>query len=272
MSLLAALPLLLIQAAALPPTLQPVPEALRVTFTNALRKSAAFAPATGRVLDRELKGFSTPEAPFPAWVVEFHWKEKTVNHTGVAMLIDIPAFVKTNGASESEIAKELKAREGVWGLATIFEDRTFDQWREQMLQARRSAYEASAIGDIRTMMSAQMAYSYGNGGAYDELRCLLEPPKCLAGSKEQAFIDRGLTLDEKGGFRRKFYPGPPFKEKGVKSASSIASFAYTAFPASPETGTRGFCGDASGEICFTPDGSEPKVAAGRCARPCQLLK
>jgi len=272
MSILAALPLLLLQAAAPAPALQPVSEELRAAFTKALRKSENFAPASGRALERDLKGYSSPDAPFPAWVVEFHWKEKAVLHTGVAMFIDVPEFLKKNGGSEAEVNKELKGREGVWGVATLFEDKNFDQWREMMLQARRSANEAAAVGDIRTMMSAQMAYSYGNGGAYDQVRCLLEPAQCLAGSKEKAFIDRSLTLDEKNGFKRKFYPGAKFTGKGAKSTSSIASFAYTAFPSSPEMGSRGFCGDDSGQVCFTVDGLEPRVSAGRCARPCTLLK
>ena len=49
------------------------------------------------------------------------------------------------------------------------------------LRARVSANEASAIGDIRTVISAQAAYSSASQGGYGELRCLSEPKTCLTG-------------------------------------------------------------------------------------------
>lgn len=38
-----------------------------------------------------------------------------------------------------------------------------------------------------------------------------------------------------------------------------------------ETGIHGFCGDASGRVCYTDGGAEPTVTAGRCAPSCRDL-
>ena len=40
-----------------------------------------------------------------------------------------------------------------------------------LLRARVSANEAAAIGDIRTVISAQAAYQSSNAGFYDNLPC-----------------------------------------------------------------------------------------------------
>jgi hypothetical protein len=53
------------------------------------------------------------------------------------------------------------------------------------------------------------------------------------------------------------------------------SFAYIAVPEEPgETGVRGFCGDSTFLICFTPDGREPRVTpGGKCdLATCQELQ
>jgi len=53
------------------------------------------------------------------------------------------------------------------------------------------------------------------------------------------------------------------------------TYAYVAVPMNRgQTGVRGFCGDANGIVCFTPDGSEPEVADGACVvgRGCMPLR
>ncbi|HSD30255.1 MAG TPA: hypothetical protein VLL75_23350 [Vicinamibacteria bacterium] len=55
----------------------------------------------------------------------------------------------------------------------------------------------------------------------------------------------------------------------------VVSFAYIAVPEEPgETGVRGFCGDSTFLICFTPDGREPRVTpGGKCdLATCQELQ
>jgi hypothetical protein len=61
--------------------------------------------------------------------------------------------------------------------------------------------------------------------------------------------------------------GPPAEaaEGTPVSPTSVASYAYVAVPIQRnQTGVRGFCGDANGIVCFTPDGSEPEVVDGAC--------
>lgn len=150
-----------------------------------------------------------------------------------------------------------------------------------LLRARLSANESATIGDIRTVISAQTAYSAANGGHYEgRMPCLLVPSQgCIPGYSPNAatFLDSALvSLDAKNGYTRKLVQGPPPDglDPQVSSPSSVASFAYLAVPVKQgNTGIRGFCGDASGTICSTPDGSEPTVVAGTCdLSTCEMLR
>lgn len=50
------------------------------------------------------------------------------------------------------------------------------------------------------------------------------------------------------------------------------AFAFTATPIAPgRTGIHGFCLDSTSRMCFTADGTEPRVAASRCAASCPDL-
>ena len=141
-----------------------------------------------------------------------------------------------------------------------------------LLRARVSANQSSAVGDIRAVISGQTAYASANGGYYDTLECLASAAPCIPGyTGPTPFIDAALVNEVKSGYRRRFHRGAPASGDGI-SPSSITSFAYTAVPVEVgRTGTRGFCGDASGRICFTNDGSEPPVVDGACAEPCNAL-
>ena len=48
-----------------------------------------------------------------------------------------------------------------------------------LLKARASANESAAIGDCRTVISAQHAYASANGGFFDSLECLAFPTSCI---------------------------------------------------------------------------------------------
>jgi hypothetical protein len=125
--------------------------------------------------------------------------------------------------------------------------------------------EPTAIGDVRTLISAQAAYKAANGGFFDSrLACLQDPAACIPGYPRNGptFLDASLTsLQPRGGYTRSFVPGPPAEGRpaGV-SRSSTRSFAYVAVPAEPgHSGVRGFCGDSSGSVCSTADGRVPRV-------------
>ena len=140
-----------------------------------------------------------------------------------------------------------------------------------LLRARVSANEAATIGDIRTVISAQSAYQSANQGLYDTMPCLATPANCIPNYTGPTFIDPALaSATLKNGYRRTFHPGPASGQRpSGTSPSSLDQWAYVAVPASNQTGVRAFCGDFSGIILFTPDGSEPPVSEGKCDQNAQ---
>lgn len=149
-----------------------------------------------------------------------------------------------------------------------------------LLRARVSANEAAAIGDVRTVISAEAAYQSANCGAYGRMECLSNPrgPGCIVDYPAAAptFLDPTLSSAQlKSGYQRTFHAGAEMaltQGPGCPGGKGLESFAYTAEPAARgQTGVRGFCGDASGRVCFTIDGSAPSVTNGRCAEDCTPL-
>jgi hypothetical protein len=138
-----------------------------------------------------------------------------------------------------------------------------------MLRARVSANEASAIGDVRTVISAQAAYQSASRGDYGEIACLSAPSTCLAGYSGPRFLDPALAaLEVKGGYKRAFHPGP----RGTR-ARTLRAFAYTAVPVRPgHTGVRSFCGEGSGAIRFDPTGADIEPVNGACPATLDELK
>lgn len=147
-----------------------------------------------------------------------------------------------------------------------------------LLRARVSANEAATIGDIRTVISAEAAYQSASGGYYGPLECMAAPTTCLPAYSGPTFLDPELaSATVKNGYRRTFHPGAAVSTNtplGVPAPTRrLESFAYTAVPAERgRTGTRGFCGDSTGRICYTADGSEPAVAGGACDPGCPDLR
>jgi prepilin-type N-terminal cleavage/methylation domain-containing protein len=139
-----------------------------------------------------------------------------------------------------------------------------------LLRARVSANESATIGDIRTVISGQAAYQSANGGWYDQITCLTGPPiTCIPQypATGPTFLDSAIaSLAPKSGYIRTFLPGPV--PAGVTlgvttSASSRSSYAYLATPVNNgQTGVRGFGGDSSGVLCFSPQGTVPGTLNG----------
>jgi type II secretory pathway pseudopilin PulG len=138
-----------------------------------------------------------------------------------------------------------------------------------LLKARGTANESAAIGDIRTVISAEAAYQSTNKGLYGDIGCLSTPATCVKGYTGPEFIDAELaSLAVKTGYKRAFFPG----KKGAR-ARSFQGWAYTAVPAEPgKTGTRSFCGEASGVIRVDPQGGDIKPVGGVCPATLEVLK
>ena len=143
-----------------------------------------------------------------------------------------------------------------------------------LLRARVSANEAGTIGDIRAVSSAQAAFASSANGNYGALTCLTSPSNaaCIANYPAAAptFLDASLTTvpSNKSGYARSFAPGPV---SGL--AGQVAGFLYQAIPvAVNQTGVRGFAGDHSGRICFTPNGLPPAYLGVALDPACTVIQ
>jgi prepilin-type N-terminal cleavage/methylation domain-containing protein len=133
-----------------------------------------------------------------------------------------------------------------------------------LLRARVSANESATIGDVRTVISGMAAYQSANAGWYDQiLSCLaVAGPTCIPNYPANAptFLDSNIAfILPKSGYNRSFEPGPaPVPTSPLASGTQSSSYAYLASPVNQgQTGVRGFGGDSSGVLCFTPDGQTP---------------
>jgi type IV pilus assembly protein PilA len=137
-----------------------------------------------------------------------------------------------------------------------------------LLRARVSSNESATIGDIRTVISAEAAYQGTNGGYYEGLfTCMSTKGGCVpnAPNTSPTYLDKVLAQQQpKSGYARLFTGGPPpvgDPEVGNSlSATSVVGYGYQASPLNQgQTGVRGFGGDSSGILCFTPDGVAPAL-------------
>jgi prepilin-type N-terminal cleavage/methylation domain-containing protein len=142
-----------------------------------------------------------------------------------------------------------------------------------LLRARVSANEAGAIGDIRTVISAEAAYHAANSGFYGNITCLSTPGTCITGYNGPSFLDNvigGSTTVLKQGYTRNW-----FQTAGSGTdvpAGGLDAYCYQATPSQTgKTGVRGFGGDSSG-IVQTNGGTACCTTGGIDATSCQILK
>jgi len=165
------------------------------------------------------------------------------------------------------------------------------------MRSRVSSNESAAIGDIRTVIAGQATYSSANGTPIVEgqpnfeggLECLAGREACIPGYTGAPVLGRPfLDVPSRRGYTFTLHAGPAISPGALKKAgastSTVHDFAYVGVPDRPEskypdgivacltgrrnsTGKRGFCGDGTGVICYTNDGSAPPVTSGRC-EPC----
>ena len=248
-----------------PPALQPLPAALTKTFSGLLARAPGFAGVTQRVLEADLSGVGpAPGAPFPVWVVEFHWTEGGRRRPGVALFVEVAGALRHDPRAETQLA----LRADGWALATVSEDQTFAAWVDAMSSARRAANEAAAVADLRTVSSAQETFKFISGGTYGELACLGQPSTCIAGSKEPPIANLAIAAaPERGGYRRTFHPGKRVAGKGKER--HLESWAFTAVPLTPDAGRSAFCVDATGNVCESSDGTMAPIRDGTCPAACK---
>ncbi|MFZ3210752.1 MAG: prepilin-type N-terminal cleavage/methylation domain-containing protein [Terriglobales bacterium] len=117
-----------------------------------------------------------------------------------------------------------------------------------LLRSRISANEASAVGSLRTLNTAEITYntSYPSTG-FTCTMSALGPTNgnASATSTASGLIDASLASGVKSGYS--------FALSGCGSTTPIPTYQSTGTPVSPgTTGQRYFCSDASGVIKFDP--------------------
>lgn len=130
-----------------------------------------------------------------------------------------------------------------------------------LLRSRISANEASAVGSLRTINSAEIMYltSYPNLGFTCNLTALGPPTGGnSAGSTAAGMIDSTLASGVKSGYN--------FVLSGCATAqnsTTVVSYQVTADPSAPgTTGQRYFCSDQSAIIKYDPASSANCLTSG----------
>jgi type IV pilus assembly protein PilA len=138
-----------------------------------------------------------------------------------------------------------------------------------LLRARVSANEAANIGDIRTVVSSEVAYQTADAGFYGVITCLPTPSSCLNNYSGPTFIDSniGVAASTKSGYNRVFFNGAIATVPTViaKANTAISDYDFYATPVTQnQTGVRGFGAGSAGSICFTQDGTIPASGSSTC--------
>lgn len=134
------------------------------------------------------------------------------------------------------------------------------------------APEAVAIGTLRSVLSAEVAYR-GAGDRFGTLECLVKPHECLPDYPPEApvFLSASDLRPHKCGYRFTFYA--PTAPNQPSDSGSVDAFAVMAVPiALGRSGERGFCVDGTGAIRVAPDGRVPAPSDGRCDESLELLE
>jgi prepilin-type N-terminal cleavage/methylation domain-containing protein len=140
-----------------------------------------------------------------------------------------------------------------------------------LLRARVSANEAQAIGDTRSVISAEQTYASSNGGLFGDITNLCRGPGCAGigipnyPANAPDFLGGDLArLGTKSGYDRAFVQnGQPAQTTPMQDPNSLLDYCYTSTPSSALTGVRGFAGVGNGAIYASADG----VAMGPIACP-----
>ena len=135
-----------------------------------------------------------------------------------------------------------------------------------LLRAKISANEASAVGATRAIVTAEIAYTNSFQTGPTALANLQTPPTGCpsAGATPTAacLIDSNLAAGQKSGYK---FVAVPNGGAGT-SASPNTNFEENATPVTVgTTGQRSFCTDMSGVLFFNLTGAAIGTAAGTCS-------
>ena len=137
-----------------------------------------------------------------------------------------------------------------------------------LLRARIAANQASAVGSVRTITTAQVTYftTWGTGYAAS-ITVLGGATPCTAGAATACLIDPVLSGGTKSGYTVSTVGATPLGTPAVNQ-----TFETNATPVSAATGTDAYCSDQSGVIRFNLTGTAIGTAAGNCAALTTVLQ
>jgi type IV pilus assembly protein PilA len=110
-----------------------------------------------------------------------------------------------------------------------------------LIKSKMAANEASAVGSLRTVNSAENTYSSTYGTGFTNLTTL----------GASGIVDNVLAAGTKSGYT---LTASPASGSGT-SVDPYLSYSSKGTPVSTNTGTRQFCADESGVIRYTTSGS-----------------
>ena len=144
-----------------------------------------------------------------------------------------------------------------------------------LLRARVSANEAAAIGDTRTVISAEAAYQSANSGFYGQLTCMATPSGCIPTYAGPTFLDSSLaaanTITKQGYTRTWFATAATAGTAGL--TGPVDTFCYQSQPAvANKTGVRSFGGDSSGVVGQSNSPTAVCCNGGGLLAACPALK
>ncbi len=138
-----------------------------------------------------------------------------------------------------------------------------------LLRSRMAANEASAVGSVRSINTAEVSYAttYGQGfTTLVQLGGLASP--CVAGVGNGCLIDSVLSGGIKSGYTLSALPNT-----GAGTvASPFVGYEVNATRVSASTGTRAFCSDQSGVIRYNTTGGAIGTGLGACAAIVTILQ
>jgi prepilin-type N-terminal cleavage/methylation domain-containing protein len=130
-----------------------------------------------------------------------------------------------------------------------------------LLRARIAANEASAVGSVRTLDTAEITYSSTYGTGFAQLANLGGAAPCVAGAGTACLIDPVLTLGTKTG-----YQAAVVAATGAGTVvSPFNTFEVNNTALSVSTGTRAFCSDQSGVVRYAVQAAAIGTGVGACA-------
>jgi type IV pilus assembly protein PilA len=137
-----------------------------------------------------------------------------------------------------------------------------------LLRSRIAANEASAVGSVRTLTTAQVTYSATYGTGYAALAALGGAAPCVAAAANACLIDPVLTAGTKSG-----YTVNTVANTGAGTTlSPFQGFETNATAVSTSTGTRAFCSDQSGVIRYAVQAAAIGVAVNTCSGIATILQ